>query len=288
MILITGASGQVGGTVLKKVLESGKPARAMYRSDADARSSPPNVRNVVADFSDKDSLRRAFESVESMFLVCSPIPQLVELESNAIEVAKQAGVEHVVLNSSAGAGRWNKSFPKWHTEVERVLQSSGVGYSIVRPNSFMQNITAFFAGTIQSQDAFYSSMVQSRASLVDVEDIADVVDALLGRSPEDGVYELSGPEALTYSDVAERISKACGRTVRYVDIPMSEQKKAMLGMGMPEWQAQALLDLQDYYLEGHGGELTDDIQRITGHRPRSFDQFLANNVAAFAKRAATA
>lgn len=288
MILVTGASGNVGGMVLQKVLESGVPVAAMYRSQADARNAPPRARVVVADFADKDSLRRAFEGIDSLFLVCSPIPQLVEFESNAISVAKELGIRHIVDNSAAGAGTWNKSFPKWHSEVERVLQTSGVGYSIVRPNTFMQNILAYYAGTIQSQDAFYSSIGNSRVSLVDVQDIADVVASLLARSPKNKIYELNGPEALTYHEVAERISNVCGRTIRYIDIPMTEQKKALLSSGMAEWMAQALLDLQEYYVEGNGGELSDDIQQVTGHAPRNLDQFLQANVRAFSKRVASA
>lgn len=288
MILITGASGNVGGTVLQKVLESGNPVAAMYRSQNEVRDVPAGAQLVTADFADKDSLRRAFQGIDSMFLVCSPIPQLVEFESNAIAVAKAIGIRHVVINSSAGAGRWDKSFPKWHAQVEQVLETSGLGYSIIRPNSFMQNIPAFFAGTIQSQDAFYSSVGNSRLSLVDVQDIADVAAVLLTGEPANKVYELNGPEALTYYNVAERISRIAGRNIRYVDIPMSEQRKAMLGSGMPEWQADALLGLQEFYLQGHGGELTDDILRVTGHAPRNLEQFLAANASAFSRRMATA
>src|SRR5215469_792968 len=289
MILVTGASGNVGGAVLASVLKSGLPAAAMYLSESDARTAPVNARVVIADFKDKQSLRRAFENVDALFLVCSPIPELVELEGNAIEVAKELGIKHVVKNSSTGAGRWDKSFPKWHTEVERLLQTSGVGHSIVRPNSFMQNITAFFAGTIQTQDAFYNSMGTSRVSLVDVRDIADVVSSLLASGkPENRIYELHGPDALTYDEVAERVSKICGRTIRYIDMPMSDQKKALVGSGMPDWQAQALIDLQDYYRHGYGGECNDEIRLVTGHIPRTFDRFLEENAAAFSKRAATA
>lgn len=288
MILVTGASGNVGGMVLKKVLESGAPVTAMYRSQADASSAAPKVRVAIADFADKDSLRRAFAGIDALFLVCSPIPQLVEFESNAIAVAKETGVQNLVLNSALGAGTWTKSFPKWHTETEHALKSSGLGYSILRPNTFMQNITAFFAGTIQSQDAFYSSTGTSRISFVDVEDIADVAAALLTREPENRIYELNGPEALNYFEVAERISRVGGRTIHYVDLPMAEQKKALLNNGLPEWTAQALIDLQEYYVQGNGGELSDDIRNVTGHPPRNLDQFLKANAAAFSKRVATA
>src|SRR5437588_3178293 len=113
MILVTGASGNVGGAVLKSVLETSSPVAAMYRSEADARNAPTRARTVIADFGDRESLRLAFAGVDSLFLVCSPVPQLVELESNAIEAAKAASVKYLVLNSSTGADQWDKSFPKW-------------------------------------------------------------------------------------------------------------------------------------------------------------------------------
>lgn len=289
MILVTGASGNVGGAVLGRVRQSGSPVTAMFRSEADARSASPAMRTVIADFADKESLSRGFAGIDSLFLVCSPIPQLVELESNAIAVAKEAGVRHVVLNSAMGAGFWPKSFPKWHTEVEIALKRSGVPYSVLRPNSFMQNILGYFAGTIQTQDAFYSSMGSSRVSLVDVQDIADVACALLtSGNPQNETYELNGPEALTYAEVAERISQVCGRAIRYVDLPRSEQRSALLNAGMPEWLVQALGELNEYYLAGHGGEVTDTVGKLTGNRPKSLDEFLKANIGAFTKRAATA
>lgn len=289
MILVTGASGNVGGAVLGRVCQSGSPVTAMFRSEADARTASPAMRTVIADFGDKESLSRAFAGVDSLFLVCSPIPQLVELESNAIKVAKEAGVRHVVLNSAMGAGFWPKSFPKWHTEAETVLRDSGVPYSILRPNTFMQNIVGYFSSTIQTQDAFYSSMGNSRVSLIDVEDIADAACALLtSGNPQNETYELNGPEALTYTEVAERISQVCGRAIRYVDFPRSEQRSALFNAGMPEWLVQALGELNEYYLAGHGGEVTDTVERLTGHKPKSLGEFLKINIGGFIKRAATA
>src|SRR5579863_8431555 len=100
MILVTGASGTVGRPVLEEVVKTGKPVKAMYRSAEDAQNTPAGVTTVIADFADKASLAKALHGVDSLYLVCSPIPQLVELESNVIDVCKQAGVGYVVLNSA--------------------------------------------------------------------------------------------------------------------------------------------------------------------------------------------
>jgi uncharacterized protein YbjT (DUF2867 family) len=103
MILITGASGTVGGAVLAEVARSGEKLRAMYRSKREADKAPGGTEAVIADFSDKASLVPALRGVESVYLVCSPIPQLVQLEVNAIEASEAAGVRRIVLNSALGA-----------------------------------------------------------------------------------------------------------------------------------------------------------------------------------------
>src|SRR5712691_10043864 len=114
MILITGASGSVGKVVLQEAIRKESRVRAMYRSKEEAAKAPSGCEAVLADYSDKRSLRNALEGVTSVFVVCSPIPQLVELESNMLDASKEAGVKHVVLNSALGAGDYAKSFPGWH------------------------------------------------------------------------------------------------------------------------------------------------------------------------------
>ena len=133
--------------------------------------------------------------MDTLFLVCSPIRELVDLESNVLDVAVECGVRHVVLNSALGAGDYPKSFPSWHRAVEDKLKASGMGYTIVRPNSFHQNILAYLAPSIRSRGAFYSSTGYARYSWLDVRDIAAVITkALVLPGDHAGrTYELSGP-----------------------------------------------------------------------------------------------
>src|ERR1700687_4139969 len=133
MILITGASGSAGGAVLEAAVTAGAPVRALYRSKEDAAKAPKGVATVVADFADKSSLPNALQGIESVFLVCGPVPQLVELEGNMIDACKEVGVRHLVLNSALGAGDFPKSFPSWHFKVEQKLKDSGLAYTILRP-----------------------------------------------------------------------------------------------------------------------------------------------------------
>jgi uncharacterized protein YbjT (DUF2867 family) len=295
MILITGASGTVGKAVLQEARreesqESKKSKiRAMFRSKQEAAKAPSGSESVLADFSDKQSLRKALDGVTSVFVVCSPIPQLVELESNMLDVCQQSGVKHVVLSSALGAGDFQKSFPSWHHQVEGKLKATGMSYTILRPNGFLQNIVAYNAPSIRAQGAFYAAMADARVCYVDVGDIAVVaVKALEGGPHAEKTYELNGPEAISNQELAKRISRISGRTVSYVDLTESAQRDAMLGMGMPEWQVTALLELQQYYRLGGAAETDSLLQTLIEREPVTLDQYLTTNAREFRDQAASA
>jgi uncharacterized protein YbjT (DUF2867 family) len=290
MILITGASGNAGGAVLREVLKSGSGVRAMVRSTEDAAKAPQGAIAAIADFADKQSLRRALEGVDTVYLVCSPVRELVELESNMIDACREAGVKHVVLNSALGAGDFSKSFPSWHRKVEDKLKASGMAYTILRPNGFMQNLIAYFASSIREQGAFYQSTGNAKISHIDLRDIASAAASIL-RSPSQHagkIYELNGPEALSYAEVAEKISKAAGRKVQYVDIPPDAQRKALLDMGMPDFLVTALLELQEYYAAGKASKVDGTLESLIHRAPTTMDDFLRENADQFREQAAKA
>jgi len=288
MILITGASGSVGKAVLQEAIRKDSKVRAMYRSK-EAAKAPSGCQAVTADFADKQSLRKALDGVDSVYVVCSPIPQLVELESNMVDACKECGVKHVVLNSALGAGEYGKSFPSWHRRVEDKLKAAGMSYTILRPNGFLQNIVTYNAPSIRAQGAFYAAMGDAKVSYLDVADIAVVaVNTLQGGAHAGKTYELHGPEAISNQELAKRISRVAGRTVNYVDIPESAQREAMLGLRMPEWQVNALLELQQYYKQG-GGAKTDGLLKVLIERePVTLDQYLTVNAREFRDQAASA
>jgi len=261
----------------------------MYRSEADAVKAPAGAERVVADFSDRKSLDRAVEGVDRVFLVCSPIPQLVELESNMVEACRAQRIRHLVQSSALGAGETKASFPTWHFRVEEKVHASGLPATILRPESFMQNVVSFYAPSIREQGAFYAALKSSPIAYTDVRDIGAVAATVLTSDGHAGrTYVLTGPELLTQSEIAARISRLIGRPVRYVDLAPAELKRAMLGQGAPEWLADALVELQAYYTGGPGAAVTSDAYRVLGREPRSFDQFLKDYAGSFRAGAATA
>jgi uncharacterized protein YbjT (DUF2867 family) len=288
MILVTGASGNVGSAVLQELLLAGASVRTMYRSSEDAAKAPPGANPVIADFADRASLARALEGIDRVYLVCSPIPQLVELENNMVDACRDSGVRHLVQNSAFGAGTYDKSFPKWHAAVEERVRASGIPATILRPESFMQNIPAFFASTINSQGMFYVAGGNAPIAFVHVRDVGAVAAKVLTSDEHFGeTYTLTGPEALSYSQVAARLSTLLARPVKYVALTQEQLRQSLGDAGMPPWQVEALADLQAYYTDGPGAKVTDDVQRVLGREPIRFDHFLKDYAASFAPAAAT-
>jgi uncharacterized protein YbjT (DUF2867 family) len=283
MILITGASGLAGRAVLDEVRKANAPFKAMYRNANEAKRAS-GIATVIADFADADSLKEALKGVDTAYLVCSPIPELVQLESNFIDASCESGVRHVVLNSALGAGDYPKSFPSWHRRVEEKLKASGLAYTILRPCGFLQNITTYYVPTIRTHSAFYAAMGAAKVSLIDVRDVAAVAAKTL-TAPEahaGRTYELNGPEALSCAEIAGRISKVIGRTVEYVDMPEDALRKSMLEAGAPDWLVSAELDLELYYLmEGKSAEVNHVLEKLLGHPPIGLDQFLNENKDSF-------
>jgi len=290
MILITGASGNAGGAVLREVLNTGGGVRAMVRAKEDSAKVPQGAIAVIADFADKQSLRRGLEGIDTVYLVCSPVRELVELESNMIDASREAGVKHLVLNSALGAGEFAKSFPSWHRKVEDKLMGSGMAYTILRPNGFMQNLIAYFAPSIRAQGAFYQSTGDAKISHIDLRDIAAAAAKILRSTAQHAgkIYELNGPEALSYSEVAEKISGAMGHKVQYVDIPPDAQRKALLDMGMPDFMVAALLELQEYYASGKASRVDDTLEALIHRAPTKMDDFLKEFADQFREQAAQA
>ena len=281
MILVTGVTGTLGKAVLAEVLPGGGRIRVLYRSKEDAATAPPGTDAAVADFADKASLGPALRGVDSLFLVCSPVPDLVQLEGNVIEAAEAAGVRRIVLNSALGAGDYPKSFPAWHRQAEDKLTATKMAYCIVRPNSFMQNILTYYAPSIRAQGAFYGSTGDSRYSYIDIRDIAAVIARALQGGHDGRIYELNGPAAFSNAEVAEKISQHAGVAAKYVDIPAEAQRKAMLDQGMPEWQVKALLELQEYYTGGQGATVDGVVEGLLGRPAITLDRFLEEFAGAF-------
>jgi uncharacterized protein YbjT (DUF2867 family) len=287
MILITGASGNVGREVVKQALAVGLKIRAAFQSPDIAAKAPAGLEGVIMDYAKPETIRPVLQGIEKIFLVGPPVRDLPVMEANFIKEVRAAGRKHIIKLSALG-GR-ESMFPSGHRDSEENIEASGLPYTFLRPNGFMQNLVNYNAGTIRSENAFYGCQGNGAVSMVDIRDIAAVAVIVLAATGHEGKsYALTGGEALTNGQVAEKISRVAGRKISYVDLPQAEFKKAILSAGTPEWSAEALLDLQRLYREGKASVVTNDIERLTGRKPITFDQFARDYAFAFQDEAKVA
>lgn len=280
MILITGASGNVGREVVRQIAQTGVRVRAAYQSVSKAAAAPSGVELVTMDYNQPETVRAALKGVERVFLVGPPASNLVALERKVVDEIKRSGARQIVKLSAMG-GR-AATFPRQHAESEDYIQSSGVIYTFLRPNGFMQNLVNYSAGTINTQNAFYGCQGEGKVSHIDIRDIGAVAVKVLTESGHEGrAYTLTGPAALTNAEIAQILSDDLGREIRYVDLPPAQFKQALLGAGLKEWDADALIDLQRLYREGGASAVTSDVERLLGRKPTSFEQFSRDHRQAF-------
>jgi uncharacterized protein YbjT (DUF2867 family) len=283
MILITGATGRVGGATVTHLLSNGLPVRALLRHPEKAAAlSGLGVEPVFGDLAQPRSLKVALEGVTAALLVSPLDPHQVELQGNFIDAAKRAGRVHVVkisglgtaLNSPVRSGRW-------HAQTEKDLEDSGLPFTHLRPPFFMQNILRF-APTIRADGTFLGALNQGKVAMIDVGDLAAVAATALTTSGHAGkAYTLTGPEALSYEEVAEKLSIGLGKRVTYKNMPLEAMRERLLASGMPEWHVDVQVDFSAALGAGHASTVTNTVEAVTGKPPRTFEQFIREHVALF-------
>jgi uncharacterized protein YbjT (DUF2867 family) len=283
MILVTGATGHIGSELVRLLADQGAPARALVHSpDKAAPIQRLGLETAVGDYQQPDTLDAAMKGCDQLFLLSPPTPRQPQQEQQVIDAARRAGVEHVVKQSVPWAGPDAPLvFSRWHGQVEQHLAQSGLAYTLLRPNNFMQNFL-MSAQQVADQGILYGMFGDGRIAFVDTRDIAAVAAELLTNPGHQGAsYTLTGPEALTAAEVAERLSGATGRQVRYVDVGPDAFRQALAGAGMPGWLVDGVVEGNTMLAAGHAATVTDEVARLTGRPPRTFAQFAADHQVAF-------
>jgi uncharacterized protein YbjT (DUF2867 family) len=284
MILITGATGTVGSEVVKRLSAQGVQVRAVTRDPRKAEANPlPHVRFAQGDFDDLESMRRVCSGVNRAFLLTDSTERAEQQQIDFTRVAQQRGVRHIVKLSQLHADANSPGrFLRYHAAVEAALRASGLTFTFLRPNLYMQGLLNF-RQSIQQKSAFFAAAGDARISAVDVRDLAEVaVAALTGSGHDNKVYSLTGPDALTFAEMAHRLSKAVGRTITFVDVPPESMRGALVVLGFPAWQADGLLEEFAMYRRGEAAGVEPGVREALDRSPRSFDEFARDYAPLFA------
>ncbi len=213
MILITGASGNAGREVLREAIARGLRVRAAFQTKEKAAEAPDEVETAIVDFNQPATMRAALDRIQSVFLAGPLSPGLLDMERKAVDEIRRTNARLLVKLSAMGPR--NLRFPGQHRESEDYIQTSGMAYTILRPNWFMQNMVIYDRSSIASQGAFYGAQGEGPVSHVDLRGVAAVaVEALTNQGHNGKAHTLTGPEALTNAHIAEMLSSVLGRSVQ--------------------------------------------------------------------------
>jgi uncharacterized protein YbjT (DUF2867 family) len=237
----------------------------------------------VGDLAKPETLGAAFAGIDRLFLLTPAAPDQVELQANALAAGLRAGIQRIVKVSVAGGPDSGTQIGRWHWATEKQIEASGIDFTFLRPTIYMQQMYAY-APSIAAGGTFSAPMGTGEIALVDARDVAAVAVAAL---TEDGhvhhIYDLTGPEALSYDAVADAISQAIGKKVTYVHVPPEYAKKQMLADGVPRWLADDMIILTTSFREGYGAGVTHTVADVTKKKPRTFRQFAKEHARVFSE-----
>jgi uncharacterized protein YbjT (DUF2867 family) len=285
-LLITGATGTIGSALSTLLSARGFSFRVMVRSidQVNGLDKLPGATIVEGDFNNAASLDAALQGIDKAFLLTNSSQLAESQQKRFVEAAKAAGVSHLVkLSQWAASASSPVRFLRYHAAVEQHIIESGIPYTFLRPNLFMQGLIAL-KDYIATRGIFFAAVGDATISTVDIRDIAEVAAAVLtGIGHENKIYHLTGPEAITHYQMADYLSAALHKTVHFVDTSDEIMHSSLLKAAFPRWQADGLIEDYAHYRNNEATAVTQDVQQVTGHAPRSFQQFAMDYASLFTK-----
>ncbi|HEY5039918.1 MAG TPA: SDR family oxidoreductase [bacterium] len=284
MILVTGATGLNGSELVNRLSQRGVPLRALTRGLLKAQhlTHLPGVEVVQGDMAKPETLGEALKGVDRAMLISSSVPTMLEDQSTFIEAARKAGVKHVVKLSGIIPDPDSPfRFARMHFEIEKRLEASGMAFTQLRCGEFMPS---YFRQVrlIVAQSRILLPMEDAKIASIDVGDIAEAAADCLTKSGHEGkIYPLTGPEALSMAEIAEKLSVVTGKTITYFNVTPEKAREGRLAMGMPVFLADALDELFAERRKGKESQVSTVLKDVFGLTPTTFDVFAKRNAAIF-------
>jgi uncharacterized protein YbjT (DUF2867 family) len=277
MILVTGATGNIGRPLVGLLSGEGIPFRAFVRDPERARAAlGTRVDLARGDFAEPATLDAALEGADRMFLLSGNS----ELETDAVGAAVRAGLGSVVKQSALAVGF---DPPPFHRRIEEALERSGLGFTHLRPTAFIQTLAGYLPALIDADGVFRLPAGAGRVAWVDTRDISAVAFHALTEDGHEGkAYPITGPEPLSMAELAEKLSVATGRRIRYEDVPPDTARELMVEKGLPAPFADFLVAFYGLVRDGATDFVTQTVPEVTGAPGRTFAAFAEEHASALA------
>lgn len=280
-VMVTGATGNVSSSLIQALAGAPVTVRGLVRNaERASRWRERGVEVVEGDLDDPESLEGKFEGVQDLWLLTAVGPRAPENSMNALWAARRAGVERVVRLSAIGAAHDAPTRNgRLHALSDAELASSGLQYTVLKPHYFMQNLL-FAADSVAREGVFHQDMADARLGMIDARDVGEFAAKVLLDAPErhhGRTYTLSGPESVSFHDVAARLSETIGRGVRYQPVPHEALRASLFGAGFPKWLADMMVEYGTAYASGWGDFTTQDFASVVGRPARGVAEFLRDH-----------
>lgn len=277
-IFVAGATGNIGTALLTALHDTeAEVVAGVHDPDKAKALEELGVTARTYDFQDPDSIVRAMDGCEKMFLSLPLMEGMTRFGHLAVEAAKTAGIQYIVRSSgyaSSSDAHWRLG--REHGMVDQFVEDSGISYTVLRPNTFMQNFATVLLDMVKSGTITLPEE-DAKVSYIDVRDIASCAAKLfldVGEH-ENKFYALTGPEGLSLADVAEKIAKVSGREVAYTSISEDAYTQSLASAGVPDWNINMQVSLTRVVKLGMAGNVTKAVEFLTETPARNFDDFAA-------------
>ncbi|HZA43004.1 MAG TPA: SDR family oxidoreductase [Nitrososphaeraceae archaeon] len=287
-ILITGATGTLGSEVVRQLagVDSEVNIKAAGHSlqNLERIIEDHKIKSMRIDFSEPETLKDALKDIDKVFLLTPFQPNMVQYSSNLLtEIIKAGKTKHIVKVSAMGADF--EPGGRLHRQAEQMIEDSGIAYTFLRPNAFMQNFVNFYSHMIKERDVLSLPAGDGKVSFVDVRDIAAVsIQILINNNVgkyNSKTYDITGPEAISYDDAVRILSEQVGKKISYVSVSEDDAFNAMKEMGLNDWLIKTILEGYNNLRKGYFSPITNVVEEITGRKPVSFKDFAKDHAEVF-------
>ena len=287
-ILITGATGTLGSEVVRQLagVDSEVNIKAAGHSlqNLERIIEDHKIKSMRIDFSEPETLKDALKDIDKVFLLTPFQPNMVQYSSNLLtEIIKAGKIKHIVKVSAMGADF--EPGGRLHRQAEQMIEDSGIAYTFLRPNAFMQNFVNFYSHMIKERDVLSLPAGDGKVSFVDVRDIAAVsIQILINNNVgkyNSKTYDITGPEAISYDDAVRILSEQVGKKISYVSVSEDDAFNAMKEIGLNDWLIKTILEGYNNLRKGYFSPITNVVEEITGRKPVSFKDFAKDHAEVF-------